>query len=167
MPRRVLLAAAAATAFLVSGCARPGAGQPSAGLSGRVIASGVTVVAVLTARPGGSGYVRVTFSPQRPGYHLYSIDLPPRGVHGLGIPTVVSVHAGLRMTGSPAADAPVRSLRIEELGVDLPVYPDGPVTVTVPVRRTGNGRAEVLVTYGACSVTTCLPPVHNRPIILA
>jgi hypothetical protein len=58
-------------------------------------------------------------------------------------------------------------LRIEELDVDLPVYPDSPVTVTVPARRTGNGRAEVLVTYGACSAITCLRPVRNRLIILA
>jgi len=167
MARRVLLALAVAAAFLISGCARPGTSQSPAGLSGRLSGSGVTVVAVLTARPGGTGYVRVTFSPQRPGYHLYSIDLPPRGVHGLGIPTVVSVRDGLRMTGSPAADVPVRSLRIGQLDVDLPVYPDGPVTLTVPVRRTENGRAEVLVTYGACSATTCLPPVRNRLIILA
>lgn len=167
MARRVLLALAAATALLVSGCTRPSAGQPSAGLAGRLSGSGVTVVAVLTAGPGGTGYVRVTFSPQRPGYHLYSIHLPPGGVHGLGIPTVVSVRDGLRMTGSPAADVPVRGLRIEELNVNLPVYPDGPVTVTVPVRRTGNGRAEVLVTYGACSATTCLPPVRDRLIILS
>jgi hypothetical protein len=167
MAHRVLLALAMAAAFLVSGCARLGAGQPSGGPSGRLSDSGVTVMAVLTADPEGTGYVRVTFSPQLPGYHLYSIHLPPGGVNGLGIPTVVSVRDGLRMTGSPTADAPVRNLRIGELDVDLPVYPDSPVTVTVPVRRTGNGRAEVLVTYGACSATTCLRPVRNRLIILA
>lgn len=167
MAHRVLLALAATAAFLISGCARPGAGQPSTDLSGRLSASGVTVVAVLTAKPDGTGDVRVTFTPQRPGYHLYSIHLPPGGVHGLGIPTVVSVRDSLRMTGSPVADAPVSHLRIQQLGVELPVYRDGPVTVAVPVSRTGNGRAEVLVTYGACSATTCMPPVRNRLIILA
>lgn len=167
MARRALLAVAMTAAFLVSGCARPALSQPSADPSGRLNDGGVTVVAVLTAEPDGTGHVRVAFSPQQPGYHLYSIGLPPGGVNGLGIPTVVSVRHGLRMTGSPTADMPVSNLRIEELNVDLPVYPDGPVTVTVPVRRTGNGPAEVAVTYAACSTTTCLPPVRNRLITLA
>lgn len=163
MAHRLLPALAAAAAFLVCGCAGPG---PAAGPSGRLSDGGVTAVAVLTAEPDGTGYVRVTFSPQRPGYHLYSIHLPLGGVNGLGIPTIVTVRDGLRMTGSPTADVPAGNLRIEELGVDLPVYPAEPVTVTVPVRRTGNRQPEVLVTYGACSASTCLPPVLNRPIIL-
>lgn len=167
MGHRLLPALAAAAAFLASGCAGPGTGHPSAGPSGRISDSGVTVAAVLTAGPDGTGYVRVTFSPQRPGYHLYSIHLPPDGVNGLGIPTIVTVRDGLRMTGSPTADVPDSTLRIAELNVSLPVYPAEPVTVTVPVQRTGNRQPEVVVTYGACSATACLPPVRNRPIILA
>jgi Disulphide bond corrector protein DsbC len=167
MPRRWLPGLAVAAALLVSGCAGPGTGQPSAGPSGRLSGSGVTVVAVLATGPDGTGYLRVTFSPQRPGYHLYSVHLPPGGVNGLGVPTVVSVRDGLRITGSPTADVPVRNLRIEELDVDLPVYPNGPVTVSVPVRRIGNRQPEVLVTYGACSANTCLPPARNRLIVLA
>jgi hypothetical protein len=166
MAHRALLAVAVTIAFLASGCARSGVSQPSADPSGRLDDDGVTVVAVLTVEPDRTGHVRARFSPQKPGYHLYSIDLPPAGVNGLGIPTVVGVRGGLRVTGSPVADVPVSNLRIEELDVDLPVYPDGPVTVTVPVRRTGDGRAEVVVTYGACSLTTCLPPVRDRTITL-
>ncbi|HEU5418854.1 MAG TPA: protein-disulfide reductase DsbD domain-containing protein [Streptosporangiaceae bacterium] len=167
MARSALLAAAVTVALLAGGCARPTVSRPSTDPSGRLTGGGVTVVAVLATEPDGTGHVRVTFSPQKPGYHLYSIHLPPGGVNGLGIPTVVSVRDGLRVTGSPAADKPVIDVQIAELNVDLPVYPDGPVTVTVPVRRTGNGRAEVVVTYGACSATTCLPPVRNRLITLA
>lgn len=167
MAHRLLPALAVAAAFLAGGCAAPGTGQPSAGPSGRISDSGVTVAAVLTAEPDGTGYVRVTFSPQRPGYHLYSIHLPPDGVNGLGIPTTVTVRDGLRMTGSPTADVSDSNLRIAELNVNLPVYPPEPVTVAVPVRRTGNRQPEVLVTYGACSATACLPPVRNRLIILA
>ena len=163
---RALLGVAVAVAFLATGCGRPGASQPSADLSGRLDDGGVTVVAVLTVEPDGTGHVQATFSPQRPGFHLYSIDLPSGGVNGLGIPTIVSVRGDLRVTGDPTADMPVSNLRIEELDVDLPVYPDGPVTVTVPVRRTGNERAEVVVTYGACSLTACLPPIRDRPITL-
>jgi hypothetical protein len=43
---------------------------------------------------------------ERPGYHLYSINLPPDGVHGLGIPTVVSARYSLRMTGSRTQTCP-------------------------------------------------------------
>lgn len=167
MGHRALLAVAVSVAFLIGGCARSGASQPSADPSGRLNDGGVTVVAVLTTGPTGTRQVRVTFSPQKPGYHLYSISLPPGGVNGLGVPTVVRVRAGLRAIGRPAADMPVRTLRIKELDVDLPVYPDGPVTVTVPVRRTGDGRPEVIVTYAACSAITCLPPVRNHLITLA
>jgi hypothetical protein len=110
--------------------------------------------------------VHVTFSPQRPGYHIDSIRLPPDGVNGLGIPTIVTVRDGLRLSGTPTADVPGSNLRIAELNVNLPVYPPQRVSVTVPVRRTGDGQPEVLVTYWACSATTCLPPVRNRPIIL-
>ena len=84
---RCLLALAVAVAIVASGCARPGAGQPSAALSGRTEDGGVTVVAVLTLGPDGTGNVRATFMPLKPGFHLYSIDLPRAGVNGLGIPT--------------------------------------------------------------------------------
>lgn len=161
-----MLAVAVSLAFLIEGCTRSGASQPPTGLQGHLNDGGVTVVAMLTTGSAATGQVRVRFSPQKPGYHLYSIDLPPDGVNGLGIPTIVSVRAGLRASGRPTADMPVSILRIEELHVALPVYPDGPVTITVPVRRTGDGRAEVTVTYAACSVTTCLPPVRNRLITL-
>jgi hypothetical protein len=166
MERSALVPAVVTLALLAGGCARLAASRPSAGQSGRLNDGGVAVVAELAAGPGGAGHLRVTFSPQKPGYHLYSIHLPPGGVSGLGIPTAVSTRDGLRTTGRLTADRPVIEVQIAELNVDLPVYPDGPVTVTVPVRQTGNGPAEVLVTYGACSPTTCLPPVRNHPIIL-
>jgi hypothetical protein len=168
---RALLVAAVAVACLAAGCAvpgasQPGASQPGASESGRLSDGGVTVVATLIVGPDGAGYVRATFSPQRPGYHLYSTDLPLGGVNGLGIPTTVTVRGALRATGSPTTNVRVSNLRIEELGVDLPVYPDGPVIVTVSVRRIGNGRAEVAVSYAACSAATCLPPVRNHLISL-
>ncbi|MFG2004139.1 hypothetical protein ACGFNU_33765 [Spirillospora sp. NPDC048911] len=46
-------------------------------------------------------------------------------------------------------------------GVRLPVYPDGPVTISLPVRRVGTV-GEVIVSYGACSKTTCLAPVTDH-----
>ena len=157
-----LLVAALAGMLLVGGCARSAAPSPPADRSGRLEAGGVTVEAVLA-----DGQVQATFRPQRPGFHLYSLDLPPDGVQGLGIPTVVAVRGSLDAIGTPSVDKPVKELRIEELNVTLPVYPDGPVTVTLPVRSIGDGPAEVVVTYGACSASTCLPPVREHAIALA
>jgi hypothetical protein len=90
---------------------------------------------------------------------VYSISLPAGGVDGLGVPTRLGVRGGLRATGSPTADRPIRSLSLPGLNVVLPVYPDGPVTVTLPVTRTGSSSAQAIVSYGACSTSTCLPPV--------
>ena len=159
--RRALLVAALAGVLLVGGCSRAAESSPPPDRSGRLEAGGVTVEAVLA-----DGQVQATFRPQRPGFHLYSLDLPPDGVQGLGIPTVVAVRGSLDAIGTPSADKPVKELRIDELNVTLPVYPDGPVTVTLPVRSIGEGPAEVVVTYGACSASTCLPPVRERVIAL-
>src|SRR5262245_44552951 len=101
MAHRVLPAVAVTAAFLAAGCSGSAVIQPSA--AGRLDDGGVTVQAVLRDEPDGSGDVRVTFSPDKPGYHLYSIHLPPGGVGGLGIPTALTVR-GLRMTGSATAD---------------------------------------------------------------
>ncbi|MFE9694226.1 hypothetical protein [Micromonospora sp. NPDC005806] len=164
--RVALLAAALAGVLLTGGCTRTAEPSPTADRTGRLEAGGVTVEATLTDGPDGAR-VRTTFRPQRPGFHLYSLELPPDGVQGLGIPTVVAVRGSLDATGAASADVPVSDLRIEELGVNLPVYPDGPVTVTLPVRSTGGGPTELVVTYGACSASTCLPPVRERVIALS
>ena len=101
-----------------------------------------------------------TFTPRRKGFHVYSVDLPEGGVDGLGVRTDVSVRGGARGTGEPVADQPVRRLDYPTLGLRLPVYPDGPVTLTLRVRR-GEGAPEVRVTYAACSESTCLVPVRE------
>ncbi|MFI0366420.1 hypothetical protein ACH35V_00990 [Actinomadura sp. 1N219] len=106
--------------------------------------------------------VQVTFRPTRPGFHIYGLELPPGG---LGIPTEVNVRAGLEAKGVPSADEAVRQLELPSLGARLPVYPDGPVTISLPVRRTGD-TAEIVVSYGACSRTVCLEPVIDRTTTL-
>ncbi|WP_141585676.1 protein-disulfide reductase DsbD domain-containing protein [Actinomadura sp. WMMA1423] len=135
-------------AVLLTGC---GTAQESA--AARFTEGEVDVAITASARE-----VEVTFRPTRPGFHIYSLDLPSGG---LGIPTRVGVRAGLAATGAPRAEKPVRWLDLPLLDTRLPVYPDGPVTVSLPVRRTGR-TAEVVVSYGACSRTVCLPPVIDR-----
>ncbi|MFC4905690.1 hypothetical protein [Actinomadura gamaensis] len=101
------------------------------------------------------------FRPVRPGFHLYSRDLPPGGVEGLGVATNLTVRDGLTATARPTADQPVRALHLPSVNATLPVYPDGPVTLTLPLRRSGHA-GDAVVSYAACSPTTCLPPVKDH-----
>ncbi|WP_344446994.1 hypothetical protein, partial [Kitasatospora nipponensis] len=133
----------------------------------RAAANGVTVSVTLVAATDGGSAIRATFTPDMPGFHLYSVDLPDGGVDGLGIPTRLSVRGDLTATGSPTAGVSTRLLRPAGLTVDLPVYPDGAVTLTLPVRRTGSHQADVIVSYGACSENRCLVPVRGQALHLA
>jgi hypothetical protein len=104
-----------------------------------------------------------TFRPDRKGFHLYSVDLDPSAAGGVGFPTRLDVRGGLTPQAAPVASAPVRLLRIATIGT-LPVYPDGPVSLREPVRRTGDAAAEAILSYAACSDTVCLPPVVNATV---
>ncbi|MFD0634150.1 hypothetical protein ACFQ9X_23945 [Catenulispora yoronensis] len=45
------------------------------------------------------GRLLTTFTPQRPGFHLYSVGLPAHGIDGRGSPTRVEVAGALRSRG--------------------------------------------------------------------
>jgi hypothetical protein len=124
------------------------------------------MVSLLPASDGGRE-LQATFSPQQPGFHIYSIDLPAQGIDGLGVPTRLSVQGSLTALGRPTADRMTRLLRPVGLQTEIPVYPDGPVTFTLPVRQSGGDAAEVVVSYGACSEDTCLMPVSREVIRLS
>jgi hypothetical protein len=138
--------------LLLTGCAHSQALPTTA----RFTESGVEVTITVSA-----AMVRAVYRPIRPGFHVYSVDLPAGGIDGLGVPTRLSVRGGLTVTGHATADKPVRLLDLPVLNVKLPVYPDGPVTVSLPVRRTGR-TADIVVSYGACSSGTCLAPVIDH-----
>jgi hypothetical protein len=112
---------------------------------------------VLTAR----------FTPQQPGFHLYSAALPVNGVDGVGRPTRLEVGGALAPVGVEVPDARPESLRVSGVDKPLEVYPDGPVTVRQRVRVTRGRPALVWVTYAACSRSTCLPPVIRHRVDVA
>jgi cytochrome c biogenesis protein CcdA len=125
-------------------------------------------------RDGPRAVIQARFAPpQRPGqvYHLYSKDLPPDGIEGVGRPTLLRVPVGgpLFARGPLVADAPEHRLASD--GVTYPVYAPGPVVLRLPVGLPqGDGDlvdAMVEVTYMACSETTCLPPVEGAVVRLA
>lgn len=127
---------------------------------------GVTVSVALQQDTGGTATFAVTFTPDRPGFHLYSADLPPDGVDGIGRPLSLSPGGVLRAAGRPTTDVAARPEPIAGAGVSVPVYPDGPVTATLPVTVTAAGPATLAVGYAACSATECLPPVTGHMIAL-
>lgn len=146
-------ALAGVLALLIAGCAHD---QHLRRATARFTESGVEVTIAVS-----DSEVKAFFRPTRFGFHVYSIDLPTGGIQGLGVPTKLGVRGGLTATGQASADKPVRLLDLPSLGVKLPVYPDGPVGVSLPVQRSGRS-ADILVSYGACSTNTCLAPVTDH-----
>jgi len=160
--RGVVVGSVAVAVLVAAGC---GAGR-SLAPTGRATTGGVTVSVTLLPGSDGQRELLVAFRPLQPGFHIYSVDLPAQGVDGMGIPTRVTVRGGLTAAGQPSANRAVRLLRVTGLRAAIPAYPDGPVTITLPVRQTGSGQAEVIVSYGACSQTRCLMPVAGKAIRL-
>lgn len=147
----------------VAGCAAPAPQKPTPGIS--FTENGVTVTVSLMDWTGTSGTVRTTFRPDRAGFHLYSVRLPADGIDGIGRPTSVHVEGAFTATGPLTADAPSTDLTLPELGLTLPVYPDGPITTTLPVRASAQGTATILIGYAACSQTEgCLVPVTDHAV---
>ncbi|GAA1104044.1 hypothetical protein [Kitasatospora arboriphila] len=147
-----------------AGCASTGgpAQRPS---SASFTENGVTVDLSVDRWDGTAGTLTAVFTPTAAGYHLYSLDLPPGGVDGIGRPVSLKLRGGLEQTARPTTGAAVHDLQLPGGLPPVPVYPDGPVTVTLPVHRTAEGPATVLVGYAACSETKgCLFPVDAHPV---
>jgi hypothetical protein len=114
-----------------------------------------------------SGQLVATFTPTQAGFHLYSKDLPEGGINGLGFPTRLQAARGITFTGPLTANLTPTALNVQTLGVTLPVYPDGPVTITAPAQAGTASTATVLVSYAACSSTLCLPPLVNQAVTVS
>ena len=111
-------------------------------------------------------WLAAAFVPERADVHLYAKDLPASGVDGLGRPTRLSVvsSSGLRVVGELVADRRVQDDVIEALHLALPVYPNGAVTLRLPVRLERGARAELSLGYMACGGIGCQPPVTDKRI---
>ena len=155
---QILFAVFAILALSVTGC-RPAGRTYSPNTSfalGQKFAefteSGVQVVISLESDPQNYKLLRATFTPLETGFHLYGKDLPPTGIQGVGRPTRLDIpkQSALRVAGESFADEIPRDQPIDVLNVTLPIYPEGPVTLHVPVeisRAQGNTSAQLAVTY--------------------
>ncbi|MFJ5548118.1 hypothetical protein [Streptomyces sp. NPDC093225] len=130
--------------------------------------NGVAVTLRVTGWDGAHGTLTADFVPQEKGFHLYSVDLPAQGVDGIGRPTALAVHGTVRPHGRLTADVPVRKIHSPGTDALLPVYPDGPVTTTLPLTADGSGAGYVSVGYALCNATEgCLIPVQDHRVPLA
>ncbi|MGW6573999.1 hypothetical protein ACWGAN_17695 [Streptomyces sp. NPDC054945] len=129
--------------------------------------NGVTVTLTVADWKASKGTLTAVFTPEKKGFHLYSTDLPLTGIEGVGRPTAVGVTGVLKTDGKLTAAADVRSISVPGVDAPMPVYPDGPVTTTLPVRADGNGDATVLLGYASCSAKEgCTIPVADHPVHL-
>jgi thiol:disulfide interchange protein len=131
-------------------------------------AASVAIDIELADRQGPEADLLVTFTPVvEPGgepLHLYSKDLPKEGIDDVGRPTVVQIpdNAPWRARGEASVDP---ALPLHELS-GIPVYPNGPVRLRLPVQLPyGNGAmvsVSILVTYMSCTDQSCNRPVIDR-----
>ena len=105
-----------------------------------------------------------TFTPPD-GYHLYSKDMPTHGINGLGRPTLLELTTNNQVR---ATDELIESVSAQQLYFEpqeLPVYPLGPVTLSLPIELPPGKNwvnDELKVTFMACSTNQCKPPVEGK-----
>ena len=135
--------------------------------------SGVKVTFKLSKGEGGDRWLQASFIPLEEGYHVYSKDLPIEGIDGIGRPTLLelSKHEAISGLGKLTADKKVHNLTSPLNAGGFPVYPDGPVTLTLPfsLKAESNATVEVeaKITYMACTKTSCNPPVEGKTVMLS
>jgi hypothetical protein len=164
MRARLLIALGALAAALIAGlwALLPAPALPLADFTEH----GVRVSISLERHWLGAAVLVARYTPDVASGHLYSIDLPRGGVDGVGRPTLLEIPSqpGLRPTGLLSADRAPIIRQLEGFSAPLPIYPDGPVTLRLPVVAEG-GQATLSVTYMACSSEGyCLPPVIGREV---
>ena len=99
-------------------------------------------------------------------YHLYSKDIVQLGFINRGRPTRLDLPPGSKMkaAGSLSASVPYEIYGHDPEGP--PVYPGGPVTLSLPVKLPSSQKGwvddTVSLTYMACSKTTCGSPTVGK-----
>ncbi len=148
--------------------AAAGRAQSERWLLTRFVEHEVAVEIALERDQSGKTWLVGTYTPSRATFHLYGKDLPKAGIHGVARPTLLELvsSASIRPAGPLAADRATIDLHVAALGSTFPVYPEGAVTLRLPVTLTAkdSATAELSVTYMACSDRTCLAPVIDRRI---
>lgn len=128
--------------------------------------NGVDVSISIERTSEGIFLLHATFTPPL-GNHLYSKGIPITGVDGLGRPTLLELPANSKMQALGSLSESVSAIQLDFEYQILPIYPAGPVTLTLPISLPpGAGWVDdvVSVTYMACNDTGCKPPVLGKVI---
>ncbi len=134
---------------------------------------GVHVTVALERDHNGTAILASTYSPLAPTGHVYSKDLPREGIEGAGRPTLIEVvdQPGVQVIGPLVADRPVLFHTFEGFSAPFPLYPDGPVTLRLPLALTNveaTTELDLAITYMSCSSEGyCLPPVIAKQLAVA
>jgi hypothetical protein len=122
-------------------------------------------VSISLERPSaGNYYLAATFTPPQ-GYHLYGKDMPVHGMNGLGRPTLLelTMTSQLKALGSLSENVSAEQQYFPPN--ELPVYPLGAVTLSLPVELPQGKNwvnDELKITFMACSTNQCKPPVEGK-----
>lgn len=157
-----ILSLAVLSAILISSCSglfSPAADEPLQ--LAEFTKNSVTVTIYLNPPRDGINSLSASFVPAE-GLHLYSKDVPPGGVEGLGRPTLLELTQESKMiaAGELAENIPAQIPDFEPK--DLLIYPAGGVILTLPITLpVGKDWVddEISLTYMACSDTSCKAPV--------
>ncbi|MFZ3468270.1 hypothetical protein ACODT3_35925 [Streptomyces sp. 4.24] len=164
--RKARVAAALLSLATLAACGGQPAGTGSAPTTS-FTENGVTVTLSISDWRPPRATLTALFTPEEKGFHLYSTDLPATGIEGVGRPTAMDVTGVLRAAGKLKAASDVLTISVPGVEAPVPVYPDGPVTTTLPISLDGNGDATVLLGYASCSSEKgCTIPVSDRPVHL-
>jgi hypothetical protein len=162
----VTLAFLALTVFTASCTPRPGLAPGQTLALASASENSVDVSISIERTSEGVVLLHATFTPPA-GNHLYSKDIPITGVDGLGRPTLFELTADSKMQALGSLGESVPAINLDFEYQKLPIYPAGPVTLTLPIALPpGTGWVEdvVSVTYMACNDTGCKPPVLGKII---
>ena len=124
----------------------------------------VDVSITLTRDALGTILLTATFTPPPDG-HLYGKNIPRTGVDGLGRPTLLELTDRSKMEALGTLMESLPALIEEFESLELPVYPDGPVTLSLPVELPSGKEwvdDEISVTFMACTDNGCKPPVIGK-----
>ena len=132
---------------------------------------GVTVTVFLHRNDVGDYQLTADFVPDEPSMHLYGMRLPIEGIQGVGRPTLLDVVSNeLIVNGDLAANVDAIDHEFPTFTEPFPLYPDGPVTLTLPVSIAENAdlsAVELSITYMACSSKgVCKPPVTDHRFVV-
>lgn len=99
------------------------------------------------------------------GTHLYSKDLPQGSDDLQGLPTLLEVPSASKMQPAGMLAESVSS-GIDGYELDSPlVYPEGPVSLTLPIKLplvSGWVKDNISLTYMACTTTYCKIPTVGK-----